>query len=72
MSDEERPEILKREPSIKTHKDLDAWKMAMNLVEDVYQVISHYPKEEMYGLMLQTRKLLLGLIRHSTQHPSTR
>lgn len=28
------------------HKDLDAWKQAMLLVEDVYKVTSAFPREE--------------------------
>ncbi|OGC89196.1 MAG: hypothetical protein A2W25_03240 [candidate division Zixibacteria bacterium RBG_16_53_22] len=38
------------------HKDLDAWKQAMLLVEDVYKVTSAFPKEEIYGLTAQLRR----------------
>ena len=44
------------ERSIKTHKDLEVWKKAMSLVENVYRVTTDYPISEMYGLTLQTRK----------------
>ena len=44
------------ERSIKTHKDLEVWKKAMSLVENVYRVTTDYPTSEMYGLTLQTRK----------------
>jgi four helix bundle protein len=38
------------------HKDLDAWKQAMLLVEDVYKVAAGFPKEEIYGLTAQMRR----------------
>lgn len=38
------------------HKDLDAWKQAMLLVEDVYKMTSAFPKEEIYGLTAQLRR----------------
>jgi len=38
------------------HKDLDARKQAMLLVEDVYKVTAGFPKEEIYGLTAQMRR----------------
>jgi hypothetical protein len=32
---------------MKSHKDLDVWKMAMELAEQVYKLIKAFPKEEM-------------------------
>jgi len=57
------------------HKDLDAWKQAMNLVEGVYQLTRSFPKEEVYGLTAQVRRsaisipsnLAEGSARRSTQ-----
>ena len=34
---------------VKTHKDLDAWKKAIELVEAVYGLTKAFPKTEMYG-----------------------
>jgi four helix bundle protein len=46
---------------VKTHKDLDAWIKAMELAESVYAVTSKYPKEETYGLSLQTRRSAISI-----------
>ena len=35
---------------LKTHKDLDAWKRSMDLVETVYKATKAFPDEELYGL----------------------
>ena len=40
---------------VKTHKDLDAWKKAIELVEAVYGLTKAFPKTEMYGLTNQLR-----------------
>jgi hypothetical protein len=31
------------------HKDLDIWKIGIDLVEIAYQLTKKYPKEEIYG-----------------------
>ncbi len=36
---------------MKTHKDLDVWKRAIELAKDVYELTKNYPKEELYGLV---------------------
>jgi four helix bundle protein len=41
---------------MKTHKDLDVWKMSVNLVTDIYKITSKFPKEELYGLTSQIRR----------------
>ena len=41
---------------MQTHKDLDAWKLGMDLVERVYQETKGFPKDEMYGLTSQMRR----------------
>jgi len=38
------------------HKNLDAWKKAMDLVTEVYRITSKFPKEEIYGLISQLRR----------------
>ena len=40
----------------KTHRDLAAWKMAMDLVRQVYLLTSSFPDDERYGLTQQTRR----------------
>ncbi len=43
------------------HKDLDAWKEAMELAESVYQLTRHFPKEEIYGLTSQVRRAVVSV-----------
>lgn len=38
---------------MKSHKDLDVWKMAMQLAADVYHLVELFPKYERYGLSSQ-------------------
>lgn len=46
---------------MKTHKDLDVWKMAIELVVNVYQITSSFPKEEIYGLTSQLRRCSVSI-----------
>ena len=43
------------------HKDLDAWKQAMELVENIYRVTASLPKEETYGLAAQLRRAAISI-----------
>jgi len=38
------------------HKNLDVWQLAIKLVSTIYQMTSKYPKEEVFGLISQTRR----------------
>jgi len=38
---------------IKTHKDLDVWKLSIQLVKDIYQLTSKFPSGEKFGLVAQ-------------------
>ncbi|HVP78400.1 MAG TPA: four helix bundle protein [Thermodesulfobacteriota bacterium] len=44
-----------------THKDLDIWKLGMELVEKVYKMTAEYPKEEIYGLTNQMRRASVSI-----------
>lgn len=46
---------------LKTHKDLDAWKKAIELVEAVYGLTRTFPKTEMYGLTNQLRRAAVSV-----------
>ena len=46
---------------VKTHKDLDAWKKAIELVEAVYGLTKAFPKTEMYGLTNQLRRAAVSI-----------
>lgn len=43
------------------HKDLDAWKQAMALVEAVYLLSRQFPREETYGLTVQLRRAAVSV-----------
>lgn len=46
---------------MKTHKDLDAWKYAMELVKEIYMHSATFPKEEIYGLTSQLRRSAISV-----------
>ncbi|MCK4983723.1 MAG: four helix bundle protein [Victivallaceae bacterium] len=35
--------------SLRTHRDLEAWKKAMDFAEMVFQATKKFPREEVYG-----------------------
>jgi len=39
-----------------THKELEVWKLGIDLVEKIYQLTKVFPKEELYGLTSQLRR----------------
>ena len=41
---------------IKTYRDLDIWKVSIQLVKEVYKLTEQFPKQEMYGLVNQMRR----------------
>ena len=46
---------------MKTHKDLDVWKLGMDLVANVYLMTKEFPKTEMYGLTSQMRRAAVSV-----------
>ncbi len=46
---------------MKSHKDLDVWKEAIELAKTVYLVTQDYPKEEMFGLVSQMRRAAVSI-----------
>jgi len=46
---------------IKTHKDLDVWKEAVQLVKGVYKWTEGLPREESYGLTAQLRRAAVSI-----------
>jgi four helix bundle protein len=43
------------------HKKLDVWKMAMDLVFDVYRVTKNFPMEEKHSLTDQLRRAAVSV-----------
>lgn len=44
-----------------THKDLDIWKLGIDLVEKVYNLTGRFPKDEVFGLTSQMRKAAVSV-----------
>lgn len=45
----------------KPHKKLDAWKLSMDLVIDVYRITDNFPREERYSLTDQIRRAAISI-----------
>lgn len=43
------------------HKDLDAWRQAMSLAEQVYIETKDFPKTEQFGLTSQLRRAAVSV-----------
>jgi four helix bundle protein len=44
-----------------THKDLDVWKLGIQLVEGIYKMTKSFPNEELYGLISQLRRAAISV-----------
>ena len=40
----------------KTHKDLDVWKIGIEMVKIIYKITAQFPEDEKYGLTSQLRR----------------
>jgi four helix bundle protein len=43
------------------HKDLDIWKMGLDIVERIYQITVKFPKDEQFGLTAQMRRAAVSI-----------
>lgn len=43
------------------HKNLDAWKLSINFVTEIYKITHSFPKEELYGLTNQIRRCAVSI-----------
>ena len=46
---------------ITSYRDLDAWRLSMELVEAVYTMTKLLPREELFGLTMQLRRAAVGI-----------
>lgn len=46
---------------MKTHKDLDAWNLSIDLVTDIYSRTKQFPSEEKFGLTNQIRRAAVSI-----------
>jgi len=44
-----------------THKDLDIWKMSMELVQVIYKLTENFQKNEQFGLTSQLRRAAISI-----------
>jgi four helix bundle protein len=49
---------------IQSYRDLDAWQLAMSLVEAIYQLTEQFPSREQFGLTAQLRRAAVGIPSH--------
>ena len=60
---------------VKDYKDLKVWQKEIEIVDKIYTIIAKFPKEEVYGLVLQMRKAAVsipsniaeGFVRHHSK-----
>ncbi len=46
---------------MQSHRDLDVWKVAMELVSEVYRLTKKCPKEELFSLTSQIRRCAVSI-----------
>ncbi|MGA1863050.1 four helix bundle protein [Deferribacter thermophilus] len=46
---------------MKTHMDLDVWKLSIELVKDIYEITKLFPKEELFGLTSQIKRASISI-----------
>ena len=46
---------------MKSHRDLDAWKVAIALAKKIYELTRDFPKEEIYGMTSQMRRSAVSI-----------
>lgn len=46
---------------LKNHKDLEAWRQSIDLVDTVYRITKTFPHEELYGLVNQMRRAAVSI-----------
>ena len=47
--------------AVRSHKDLEAWKAAVTLAQNVYRVTDEFGKAEQFGLTLQMRRSAVSI-----------
>jgi four helix bundle protein len=45
----------------KSYKELDIWKKGVEIVNQIYGLTSHFPKEELYGITTQMRRSAVSI-----------
>ncbi|MFQ5564023.1 MAG: four helix bundle protein [Parvularculaceae bacterium] len=50
-----------RSGTIQDHRDLDVWRLAMDLAVEIYAITAKFPREETYGLISQIRRATVSI-----------
>ena len=46
---------------MKSHKDLDVWRLAIDLAQNVYEVSKGFPRDEQFGMTSQMRRAAVSI-----------
>lgn len=46
---------------VKTHKDLDVWRRAIEFTTEIYKITKDFPEDEKYGLVIQIRRASVSI-----------
>ena len=46
---------------MRTHKDLEVWRLAIKLAGDVYQLTDDYPQKEVFGITSQMKRAAVSI-----------
>jgi four helix bundle protein len=46
---------------IRNFRDLDIWKMGIEIVKYIYETVSNFPKQEVYGLVAQMKRCSISI-----------
>ena len=49
------------ENKIKNFRDLDVWKLGKEIALNIYKITKEFPKEELYGLVIQVRRAAVSI-----------
>ncbi|MCB8999464.1 MAG: four helix bundle protein [Bacteroidales bacterium] len=47
--------------NIRTHYDLEAWKLSIEMVKEIYRITKQFPSEEKFGLSQQMRRAAVSV-----------
>jgi len=47
--------------TVRNYRELIVWQKAMDLVKEIYQITSRFPREEVYGLTSQMRRAAVSV-----------